>query len=375
MFIVSQILVIIGMIIDLIGKAQKNKKLILLFLVVANVFYVLSYVFMQNPLASITNGISLVRYVWYFEYTKKQKKFKSYILPIILLNGIYIVLFVFFAREPLDILLLITMLIASVGFALAKVNLVRFSILAIAILWAVYNYLHGAYANMICDFANISITIGALIYYNCNKISKEKDMKTIVLASGNKHKIKEIQEMFSQNEKTKYFKIIPMNDIGFDQDIEETGETFEQNAKIKADAILNFCKQKGFGYAVMSDDSGLCVDALDGKPGVYSARYAGEPVNYQANRDKLLAELNGKENRDAHFVCCIVLKSNNGKEIVVEGKTDGKILTEETGNKEFCYDCLFYSNDLKKSFGESTEQEKNSVSHRGRAVKNLIEKL
>ena len=200
-------------------------------------------------------------------------------------------------------------------------------------------------------------------------------MNIIVLASGNKHKIKEIQEMFSQNEKTKYYKVIPMSEVGFDEDIEETGKTFEDNAKIKANAIVDYLKRKGYDYSVMSDDSGLCVDALDGGPGVYSARYAGEPVNYQANRDKLLSELKDKNNRDAHFVCCIVLKSTDGKEIVVEGKTDGKILTEETGNKEFCYDCLFYSNDLKKSFGESTEEEKNSVSHRGRAVKNLIDKL
>ena len=134
-------------------------------------------------------------------------------------------------------------------------------------------------------------------------------MKTVVLASGNKHKIKEIQEMFSQSEKTKGYKVIPMGEIGFDADIEETGETFEENAKIKVDAIYDYLRNKGLDYAVMSDDSGLCVDALDGRPGVYSARYAGEPVDYQANRDKLLFELDGKENRTAHFVCCIVFQS------------------------------------------------------------------
>ena len=199
-------------------------------------------------------------------------------------------------------------------------------------------------------------------------------MKIVVLASGNKHKIKEIQQMFSQNEKTKEYKVVPMSEICFDQDIEETGETFEENAKIKVNAICDFLKDKGLDFAVMSDDSGLCVDALDGRPGVYSARYAGEPVDYQANRDKLLFELDGKDDRTAHFVCCIVFKDGE-KEIVATGKTSGKILTQETGNKEFCYDCLFYSNDLQKCFGECTEQEKNSVSHRGRAVANLIEKL
>lgn len=199
-------------------------------------------------------------------------------------------------------------------------------------------------------------------------------MKIVVLASGNKHKIKEIQKMFSQNEKTKEYNVVPMGEIGFDADIEETGETFEENAKIKAHAICEFLKQKGLDYAVMSDDSGLCVDALDGRPGVYSARYAGEHGDNQANRDKLLFELDGKKNRDAHFVTCIVYVDGKN-EIVAEGKTSGKILTKETGNKEFCYDCLFFSDDLQKCFGECTEQEKNSVSHRGRAVENLIEKL
>ena len=199
-------------------------------------------------------------------------------------------------------------------------------------------------------------------------------MKIVVLASGNKHKIKEIGDMFSQNEKTKDYQVIPMSQIGFDEDIEETGATFEENARIKADAIYDFLKDKGLDFAVMSDDSGLCVDALGGAPGVYSARYAGEPVDYQANRDKLLAELDGKDDRTAHFVCCIVFKDGQ-REIVATGKTSGKILTQETGNKEFCYDCLFYSNDLQKCFGECSEDEKNSVSHRGRAVANLIEKL
>lgn len=199
-------------------------------------------------------------------------------------------------------------------------------------------------------------------------------MKTVVLASGNKHKIKEIQDMFSQNERTKEYNVIPMSQIGFDQDIEETGETFEENAKIKVDAIWDFLKDKGLDFAVMSDDSGLCVDALDGRPGVYSARFAGEHGDNQANRDKLLKELDGKADRTAHFVCCIVFKDKD-RELVVEGRTSGTILTQETGNTEFCYDCLFYSKDLQKCFGECTEEEKNSVSHRGRAVANLIEKL
>ena len=376
MYIISQIFAIVAMTIDIIGKIQKNKRLILLFMIIACVFYILSYVFLKNPLAVTANIISLTRYIWYFQLNNKHKKFKDYIFPIVLINLVFIICFIFLAKSPIDVILIVSMLLLSIGLAFNNLNLIRVLFIFNFSIWGVYNYINLAYANLICDVLNIFLVSIALIHYNTHKkIKGEEQMKTIVLASGNKHKIKEIKEMFSQNKKTKDYKIIPMSEIGFEDDIEEKGETYEENARLKADAILQFLKKKNLDFYVLSDDSGLCVDSLHGAPGVYSARYAGEPVNYQANRDKLLFELKDKTNRNAHFVCCIILKDLEGKEIVVEGKTDGVILTQETGNKEFCYDCLFYSNDLKKPFSESTEEEKNSVSHRGRAVANLIEKL
>ena len=201
------------------------------------------------------------------------------------------------------------------------------------------------------------------------------EQKTIVLASSNKHKIKEINNMFFQNKKTKDIKLLSLKDIGFFDEIEETGETFFENALIKAQAINRYLKEKNLNYSVLSDDSGLCVESLNGAPGVYSARFAGGHGDNQANRDKLLAELKGKLNRDAKFVCTLVLMQIDGSYISAVGETYGKILEEETGDTSFCYDCLFLSNDLKISFGEATEEQKNSVSHRARAVKNLIEKM
>ena len=127
---------------------------------------------------------------------------------------------------------------------------------------------------------------------------------------------------------------------------------------------------------VMADDSGLCVDALNGDPGVYSARYAGEHTQ-QANRDKLLANLKDVEdpNRTARFKCVITFLKPDGTMLVGEGKVEGKILKQETGDTSFGYDCLFYSNELKKCFGQATETEKNSVSHRGRAIADLLKQL
>lgn len=190
-------------------------------------------------------------------------------------------------------------------------------------------------------------------------------MDKIILASNNKHKISEFKQMFADCE------IVLMADIGFNQDIEETGTTFLENSLIKARAISAFLKEKGIEASVMADDSGLCVDALDGAPGVYSARYAGEHGNDEANRQKLLKELEDKKDRTAHFVCNIVEVYPDGHYIHAEGRTSGHILFETRGKMDFAFDPLFYSDELKKSFGEATAEEKNSVSHRGRAIEKI----
>ena len=127
-------------------------------------------------------------------------------------------------------------------------------------------------------------------------------MEKIVLASNNQHKVKEFKEILSN------YEILTMKDIGYLDDIEEPGETFAENALIKAETIHNYLKEKGLDYIVIADDSGLCCDALDGAPGVYSARYAGEHGNIEANREKLIKELQGKE-RTACFVCNIIVFS------------------------------------------------------------------
>lgn len=193
-------------------------------------------------------------------------------------------------------------------------------------------------------------------------------MEKIVLASNNEHKIKEFKEIL------KNFEIITMKEVGFYDDIVEDGTTFEENSEIKADAILKFLKSKNLNYMVMADDSGLCVNALNGAPGVYSARYA-QVHNDQANRDKLLENLKNTKDRSAYFMCVITLKKPDETKIVGKGKVDGIILEKETGNTSFGYDCLFYSNELKKCFGLCTDKEKNSVSHRGRAIQDLLSKL
>lgn len=192
-------------------------------------------------------------------------------------------------------------------------------------------------------------------------------MKKIVLASNNKHKIKEFKEILNN------YEILSLNDIDFHDDIEENGNTFKDNALIKAECIHNFLNSRNLDYIVVADDSGLCCEGLDGLPGIHSARFARDHDD-QANRDKLRKELKNK-NRDAYFVCSIVVYYPNGDIKNYEGKTYGKIIDEEIGSKEFGYDCIFLSNDLNKTFGEATEEEKNSVSHRSRAIQKLLEVL
>lgn len=192
-------------------------------------------------------------------------------------------------------------------------------------------------------------------------------MKEIVLASRNKNKIAEFQVLL-ENAFGKDIKVLSLDDIGYSDDIVENGETFEENAITKASVPAKL------GYIGFADDSGLCVDALDGAPGVYSARYSG--AGDEANNDLLLASLADKENRSAKYVCCIAcVFPNNSKSFVVRGECHGKILTERHGTGGFGYDPLFYYEPFGKTFAQIELSKKNEVSHRALAVKKFIERL
>lgn len=185
-------------------------------------------------------------------------------------------------------------------------------------------------------------------------------MKRLVLASNNKHKVAEIKAILSD------YEVLTLNDVGIDVEVEETGTTFSENAYIKAKTIYDM-----IGMATIADDSGLMIDALGGAPGVYSARYAGEHGNDHANNLKVLRELDGVEMRDAKFVSAIVMIDSDGAVYSVIGETKGKILLDYDGEGGFGYDPIFYSYELNKSFGRATPEEKNSVSHRRKALDNL----
>lgn len=190
-------------------------------------------------------------------------------------------------------------------------------------------------------------------------------MDKLVIATGNAGKLKEMKEMLGD-----LFDVIGLKEAGATATAEENGSTFAENALIKAEDIF-----KQTGENVLADDSGLCVEALDGAPGIFSARYAGENATQAQKNALLLKNLQGAENRKAKFVCSVALILKNGRVIQAEGETEGEILQSENGNGGFGYDPLFFSYDLKKSFGDCTDDEKNSVSHRSRALQNLLEKL
>ena len=192
-------------------------------------------------------------------------------------------------------------------------------------------------------------------------------VETLVVATGNKHKLQEIQAIF------KDVRVVSAREAGYLGDPEETGATFEENAIIKARAAA-----EALNLPALADDSGLCVAALGGAPGIYSARYAGGHGDDKKNREKLLAELGDEKNRAAYFRSAAALcfpQSMGGKTVTATGDTHGRILTREEGENGFGYDCLFYSDDLCKSFGVANAEEKNAVSHRFRALTALKEKL
>ena len=183
---------------------------------------------------------------------------------------------------------------------------------------------------------------------------------TFIIASNNAHKVSEIQLLIGSD-----FTLKTLADIGFTEDIPETGDTLVENALIKARHIYNIYQQNCF-----ADDSGLEIEALYGAPGVYSARFAGEPVNHQKNNEKVLAALIGKSNRNAAFRTVIALIFE-GEEFIFEGKIDGKITEQLKGNNGFGYDPIFKPNGYEQCFAEMSLSEKTQISHRGIAVAKL----
>ncbi|MCR6514870.1 MULTISPECIES: XTP/dITP diphosphatase [Clostridium] len=197
-------------------------------------------------------------------------------------------------------------------------------------------------------------------------------MKKLILASNNSKKIKEIKEIL----KDIPLSIKSLKEEGIDIDVVEDGKTFEENSMKKAKEIKEYLLSKGQkDFIVMADDSGLSVDSLNGAPGIYSARYSGEHGNDLENNKKLLRELKDSKNRDAKFVCVISLINDKDKEIVVRGEVEGKITEKLSVEGGFGYDPLFFYEGFNKTFGEATSEEKNSVSHRGVALKKLRDKI
>ena len=183
----------------------------------------------------------------------------------------------------------------------------------------------------------------------------------LVFASNNKNKIKEIQQMLPES-----ITILSLEEIGCTEEIEETANTIEGNAILKA----NYVTEK-YGYNCFADDTGLEVDALNGEPGVYSARYAGEQKNDHDNMDKLLFNLENQSNRKAQFKTVIALNLNKEQHIFT-GIAKGNIIKEKIGDKGFGYDPIFVAENDTRTFAQLTIEEKAIISHRGIAVKQLI---
>ena len=180
-------------------------------------------------------------------------------------------------------------------------------------------------------------------------------MKELLLASNNLHKVDEIKSILED------YNVLTLKDIGYLVEIEENGNTFEENALIKARAISKFS-----GKTAIADDSGLSIDLLDGRPGVYSARYSKEQTD-EKNIEKVLNELNGQHSK-AKFVSVIAYVTPDGLEKTFRGECHGEIIFEKRGNNGFGYDPIFYVPSLKKTFAEISSEEKNSISHRRQSL-------
>ncbi|MBP3667226.1 MAG: XTP/dITP diphosphatase [Clostridia bacterium] len=194
----------------------------------------------------------------------------------------------------------------------------------------------------------------------------------LILASRNKKKIREVEAILANH--FPGVRILSLDDVGYIGDIEENGETYEENALTKARTAMEASAGR---YPAIADDSGLSVDALDGAPGVYSARYAGGHGDDAANNALLLKNLANvpASERTARFVCCIALVYPDGREITVRGETEGLIIDEARGEGGFGYDPYFYYAPFGKTFSELSAEEKNAISHRGKAIAKVAQIL
>ena len=189
----------------------------------------------------------------------------------------------------------------------------------------------------------------------------------ILIGSNNEGKVNEYKTLLGSS-----FNPLPLSELGINLDVEETGSTYEENALIK----LNFLKGE-CNFPIITDDSGIEVEYLDGRPGIYSARYAGDKALDKDNIDKLLYELSGVKLRRAKFVCTIAYwdPRNNSEPIICSGECNGEILEKRKGISGFGYDPIFYVPILQRTFAELAKEEKNTLSHRYEAVKELLKRI
>ena len=191
----------------------------------------------------------------------------------------------------------------------------------------------------------------------------------LIIASNNKHKIKEIKAILGGS----FEEIVSISEAGISHETVEDGKTFMENARKKAREIAEIS-----GFAALADDSGICAHALDGAPGIYSARFAGENGGHgddEANNDLLLEKLADKEDRGAHYTCAMAIAYPDGREVLSEGYMYGTITKERHGTGGFGYDPIFMPEGYSVTLGEITDEEKNKISHRSKALAGILEKL
>lgn len=196
----------------------------------------------------------------------------------------------------------------------------------------------------------------------------------IIYGSSNKAKLQEVKNFFTNNKID--IELLSLKEIGFNEEIDENGQTFEENSLIKAKAIKEFCNEKGINEIIITDDAGLCVDALDGRPGVYSARYAGDHASQEETISKLLNEMKDipEEERTAQFVCVLTTILKNGQVIVARGETKGRIANIPGPMGKLTYGPVFISDEFGKVMNELTPEQLKHT-HREKALIELLSKL
>lgn len=358
MFILAQIFGVLIIIANALSMQMKKKQQILIMFILGNLFSTINFILLQSYSGAIICFVAILQTTINYVFDKRGKKLPKWLITSYIIVVILCGLITY--RTYLDILPILCSILYTTTILQTKERKIRKITLINAISWFIYDLASMAYTAGISDMVIIISTLIGMYRFDYEKEKKKK----IVVATNNQGKLKEIKEIL------KDYELVTLKEIGCKIEVDEDQESFEGNAKKKAEEIA-----KATNMSTLADDSGLCIEALGGWPGVHTARFLGEKAtDNQRNKAILekMKDLKGEERKAK--VVCVMAYYEKGKFIIGRGEVEGRIAEELRGERGFGFDPIFEI-EVGKTYAEISQEEKNAMSHRKRALENLQKQL